>query len=424
MAVFALVDCNNFYASCERVFQPALENKPVCILSNNDGCIIARSNEAKALGIKMGDPWHKRKAFCQEHGVAVFSSNYTLYGDMSRRVMLCLQKFTPDVEVYSIDEAFLQLDGFEYLNLEEYGTTIRRTVYGCTRIPVCIGIGPTKTLAKVANHLAKARQKQGIGSGVLDLCDRNVRNVVLPVIAVEDIWGVGRRWGKRLQAMGIHTAAQLRDAEPKAMRQVFSVVMERMVHELRGTSCLGLEDIQAKKNIMSSRSFGRMVTDKGELLEAVSSYAARAAEKLRRQGSRANGLYVFLQTNRYRPRHPQYQNSATCSFVLPTSDTGEIISAARSSINCLYRAGFQYHKCGVMLLDIAPASTVQGDLFHTVDYERSDRLMQVVDRLNARMGRGTVGFAARGIKRSWEMRQELRSPRYTTRWDELVQVKC
>ena len=321
MAVFALVDCNNFYASCERVFQPALENKPVCILSNNDGCIIARSNEAKALGIKMGDPWHKRKAFCQEHGVAVFSSNYTLYGDMSRRVMLCLQKFTPDVEVYSIDEAFLQLDGFEYLNLEEYGTTIRRTVYGCTRIPVCIGIGPTKTLAKVANHLAKARQKQGIGSGVLDLCDRNVRNVVLPVIAVEDIWGVGRRWGKRLQAMGIHTAAQLRDAEPKAMRQVFSVVMERMVHELRGTSCLGLEDIQAKKNIMSSRSFGRMVTDKGELLEAVSSYAARAAEKLRRQGSRANGLYVFLQTNRYRPRHPQYQNSATCSFVLPTSDT-------------------------------------------------------------------------------------------------------
>ena len=424
MPIFALVDCNNFYASCDRVFKPALENKPVCILSNNDGCIIARSNEAKALGLKMGDPWHKHKAFCQNHGVAVFSSNYALYGDMSRRVMLCLSKFTPDLEIYSIDEAFLQLDGFSYLNLEDYGVAMRRMVYGCTRIPVSVGLGPTKTLAKMANHIAKTRHKQGIGNGVFDLCDRNVQHAVLPTIAVEDIWGVGRRWGARLQAIGIHTAAQLRDAEPKAMRQAFNVVMERIVYELRGTSCLGLEEIQAKKNIMSSRSFGRMVTDKSELLEAVSCYAARAAEKLRRQGSRANGLYVFLSTNRYRPDDPQYQNSVTCSFVLPTSNTEEIIGAARSGLSRLYRAGFRYHKCGVMLLDIAPASTVQADLFHVVDYARSDRLMQVVDRLNAQMGRGTVGFAAQGIKRSWQMKQELRSPRYTTRWEEVMVVRC
>lgn len=424
MPIFALVDCNNFYASCERAFQPALERRPVCVLSNNDGCIIARSNEAKALGIKMGDPWHQRQAFCKEHGVAVFSSNYALYGDMSRRVMSCLSQFTPEMEIYSIDEAFLLLDGFEHLNLTDYARTIKRTVRQWTHIPVSISIGPTKTLAKVANNLAKQQQKKGAGNGVLDLCDRERCDAVLETFEVEEIWGVGRRWAARLLEMGIVTAAQLRDAEPKYIRQNFNVVLERIVYELRGVSCLGLEDIQPKKNIMASRSFGRMVTKKVELLEAIACHGARAAEKLRRQQSRAGGLSVFLKTNKYSKTDPQYSASNSWSFVCPTSDSREIIKAASRCMELLYRPGFRYQKCGVMLMDIASKNVMQGDLFAKPNYKRRDTLMKLVDQLNMDMGRGTITFAAQGIKHGWQMRQSLRSQRYTTRLDELVKVSC
>lgn len=419
MPIFALVDCNNFYASCERVFNPALNHRPVVVLSNNDGCIVARSNEAKALGIPMGAPLHQYRVLCDKHQVAVFSSNYALYGDMSRRVMECLNTFTPDMEVYSIDEAFLQLDGFVHLDLTAYAATMRRRVYQWTGIPVSIGIGPTKTLAKIANHVAKKRTK----TGVFSLLDSQVQQEVLPSIEVGDIWGIGSRWAKKLQGMAIHTADDLSQADPTMIRKALNVVGERIVHELQGTACLSLEAVQPRKNIMCSRSFGKLVTDRTELLEAISSHAARAAEKLRKQNSRAGGVSVFLKTNRFRANELQYYGGETYTFTCPSNDTREIIRAARKGIHALYRQGFRYHKCGVMLLDIAPADVSQPNLFHDSDYERRDQLMQLVDSLNANFGRNAVFFAAQGTKQNWQMRSDRRSHRFTTRWGELLQVR-
>ncbi|WP_038020296.1 Y-family DNA polymerase [Synechococcus sp. PCC 7335] len=425
MPIFALCDCNQFYVSCERVFRPELEHRACGVLSSNDGCFIARSPKLKALEVPMGGPWHKYKKICAQHNVAVFSSNYALYGDMSQRVMACLGTFTPDMEVYSIDEAFLQLDGFAHLDLTDYGRQMQKKVHQWTGIPIGVGIGPTKTLAKVANYVAKKRTT----SGVFNLCDRTLQDEVLPTIAVGNIWGIGRRWTLKLNAIGIETAADLRAAEPRTIRQVFNVVAERIVHELRGTACLGLEEIQPKKNIMCSRSFGRMIAEKHLLLEAIADHAARAAGKLRRQGSRCGGLQVFLQTNRFRQHEAQYSNSCTWSFTVPSSDSREIIHAARACMAQLYRPEFEYHKCGVMLFDLAPATTVQGNLFCSTDHEQSDELMALMDSLNAKMGRGTVRFAAQGLekgkqRKSWGMRQQWRSPRYTTRLKEIVKVRC
>ena len=420
MRIFALVDVNNFYASCERVFDPTLMHRPVLVLSNNDGCVIARSQEAKALGIKMGEPWYKCKAFCEKHNVAVFSSNYVLYGDMSRRVMQCLSTFTPDMEVYSIDEAFLQFDGFEPSDLTKYAVRIKETVFQWTGLPVCVGLGTTKTLAKAANFSAKKRSK----TGVFNLCGPCTQAGTLPTIPVEEIWGVGRCWAARLNQIGIETALDLREAHPAMIRQKFNVVAERIVYELRGESCLALETIQPKKNIMVSRSFGRSVTDELDLLEAVSCYAVSATEKLRQQASRAGGLYVFLKTSRFRTNRPQHESSATYSFSCVTNDTREIIHGARECMKSIYREGFDYHKCGVMLMEISSARAVQGDLFCAPDYQRSEKLMTVVDELNAQLGRNTISYAAQGIQRSWQMKQQMRSPRYTTQWNELMVAKC
>lgn len=425
MPIFALCDCNNFYASCERVFQPALNKRAIAVLSNNDANVVARSQQTKDLGIPMGAPWYQYRAFCSEHNVVVFSSNYALYGDMSQRVMDCLSTFTPELEVYSIDEAFLQMDGFAHLDLSEYGRQMQQRVRQWTGIPIGVGIGPTKILAKVANYVAKKRTSRG----VFNLCDRSIQDQVLPTIAVGDIWGIGRRWAIRLNAIGIETAADLRGAEPRIIRQEFNVVAERIVHELRGTACLGLEEIQPKKNIMCSRSFGRMIAEKHLLLEAIAAHAARAAVKLRGQGSHCGGLQVFLQTNRFRENKPQYSNSCTWSFTVPNSDSREIIRAARSCMASLYRPGFEYHKCGVMLVDLAPSAAVQGNLFYSTDHERTDKLMALMDSVNAKMGRGTLTFAAQGLakgkqRRSWGMRQQWRSPRYTTRLNEIIKVKC
>ena len=373
----------------------------------------------------MGGPWHEYQNLCVKNNVAVFSSNYALYGDMSQRVMACLSTFTPDLEVYSIDEAFLQLDGFAHLDLTEYGQQMQQRVRQWTGIPIGVGIGPTKTLAKVANYVAKKRTS----SGVFNLCDRAIQDQVLPTIAVGDIWGIGRRWAARLNAIGIETAAELRDADPRMIRQGFNVVAERIVYELRGTACLGLEEIQPKKTIMCSRSDRRMISVKHLLLEAIADHAARAAGKLRGQGSRCGGLQVFLQTNRFRKHEAQYSNSCTWSFIVPSSDTREIIHAARACMAQLYRPRFEYHKCGVMLLDLSPNTLSQGNLFCSTDHERSDELMALMDSLNAKMGRGTLTFAAQGLekgkqRKSWGMRQQWRSPRYTTRLKEIVKVRC
>ena len=418
MKVFALVDCNNFYASCERVFDPRLKNRPIVVLSNNDGCIVARSNEVKALDIPMGVPFFEQQALIKKHRVVVFSSNYQLYGDMSQRVMDSLRLFAPDMEVYSIDEAFLRLDHLQPRDLTEYCKTIRAKVFQWTGIPVSIGIGPTKVLAKVANRVAKKQTD----NGVFDIRSRQTQDEILKTLEVKKIWGIARRWAERLGRMGIATASELRDASPVIIRKQLSVVGERLVRELRGHSCIDLEDIQPRKNIMSSKSFGNLLTDKEPMAEALANYAARACEKLRKQNSRAQGVHVFIQTNGFRETDKQYSNAITCALTVPTSDTRLIIETAKSCLNRIYKPGYRYKKIGVMLLDLIPASLEQKHLFADSDPRPSDYLMGVVDRINRDHGPDTLFFGAQGVNREWKMRCGSRSPRYTTQWDELLRV--
>ena len=417
--IFALTDCNNFYASCERVFQPALEGRPVVVLSNNDGCVVARSNEAKALGIAMGAPFHLNKEMFAEKGVAVFSSNYQLYGDMSERVMETLGLLAPDIEVYSIDEAFLRLDGFAGRDLTAMGADIRTTVLQWTGIPVSLGIAPTKTLAKIANHVAKKRT----AAGVFDMRDGGVRERILAELPVEEVWGINKRLGARLRALGMQTALDLGRADPKRMRSAFSVVMERMVLELRGISCLDLEDVAPKQQIMSSRSFGKPLSELEPVAEALASYTARACEKLRRQRSKARGIHVFLATNRFRKDEAQYTNGASAGFDHPTADTAVIIKRSRALLERLYRKGYRYKECGIMLLDLVPEDHDQGHLFTPREPPRTDKLMRTLDGINRSMGPGTVFHAAQGFRRDWRMRCGRRSPRYTTKWGELLSVR-
>jgi len=416
MKVFALVDCNNFYASCERVFDPSLKHRPIVVLSNNNGCIVARSNEVKALDIPMGVPYFEQKALIKKHNIAVFSSNYQLYGDMSQRVMDSLRWFAPDIEVYSIDEAFLRLDHLQPRDLYEYCKTIRAKVMQWTGIPVSIGIGPTKVLAKVANRVAKKE------TGVFDLRKRETQDAILQTLDVKKLWGIALRWAERLNRIGIHKASELRDANPHIIRKHLSVVGERILRELRGQSCLGLEEVEPRKNIMSSKSFGNLLTEKQPMQEALANYAARACEKLRQQNSRAQAVYVFVQTNNFRETDAQYSNGITCALTVPSSDTRTIIEAARFGLNRIYKPGYRYKKTGVMLLDLIPASQEQKHLFADSNQRHADRLMATVDRINEDLGPDTLFFGAEGIHREWKMRCGSRSPRYTTQWDELLQV--
>lgn len=418
-APIALVDCNNFYASCERLFQPALCGRPVVVLSNNDGCVIARSNEAKALGIKMGDPWHLVKDQHARAGIIVRSSNYTLYGDMSGRVMRVLAGFTPQLEIYSIDEAFLGLAGFE-ARLEAHAAALRRTVLQWTGIPVSVGIAPTKTLAKVANRLAK---KDPVSGGVCALLSEDAQRDALGRIELTDLWGVAGRMAERLVAIGIRNPLDLRDADVRLVRQHTSVVMERMIYELRGLPCIGLEEVAPKrKSLIASRSFGRPVTTRHELEESVRVYVSRAAEKMRRQGLASANLVVFAETNRFKPSDPQYAAQRSVQLAVATADTGKLIRAALTALGGLWRPGFRYKKAGVMLLDLMPAGQVGGGLFDIPDDARSHARMQAVDSLNARFGRGTVGFGTAGEGQAWTLRREFASPRYTTAWEELLLV--
>jgi DNA polymerase V len=418
MKVFALVDCNNFYASCERVFDPSLKRRPIVVLSNNDGCIVARSNEVKALDIPMGVPFFEYKAVIEKHNVSVFSSNYQLYGDMSQRVMDSLRLFAPDMEVYSIDEAFLRLDHLQPRNLYEYCKTIRAKVIQWTGIPVSIGIGPSKVLAKVANRVAKKQTDDG----VFDIRSQKTQDEILKTLDVEKIWGIAGRWAERLGRMGIEKASELRDASPTIIRKHLSVVGERLLRELKGHSCIDLEDIQPRKNIMSSKSFGTLLTKKEPMEEALANYAARACEKLRQQNSRAQAVYVFVQTNGFRETDKQYSNALTCTLTIPTSDTRIIIEAAKFCLNRIYKQGYRYKKTGIMLLDLIPASLEQKHLFVNFDHRPGDHLMELVDRINKDHGPDTLFFGAQGVTREWKMRCGLRSPRYTTQWDELLMV--
>ena len=415
----ALVDCNNFYVSCERVFQPELRGNPVVVLSNNDGCVIARSNEAKALGIAMAAPWHLHRKQFEAAGVIVRSSNYTLYGDMSSRVMSVLSTFTPDLEIYSIDEAFLGLGGLGP-RLEGHARELRAAVLRWTGIPVSVGIAPTKTLAKVANHAAKKDQKHG---GVVLLLDEGAQDDALSKIELTDLWGVAGLLAARLRAIGINTPLDLKHGDPRLIRERLGVVTMRLALELRGVPCLDLERVSPdRKSIMASRSFGRPVTTLSELREAVASYTARAAEKLRRQHLATAHLMVFIETNRFKPEDAQHYAARPVHLPVATSDSAKLIGAVLAGLAAIWREGYRYKKAGVVLLDLHPAAAVQEGLFDKADSPRRTALMRTVDRLNTRFGRDTVTFAATGQRRPWKLRRERLSPCYTTAWDELLRV--
>jgi DNA polymerase V len=419
-ALFALIDCNNFYVSCERLFQPALLGKPVVVLSNNDGCVIARSDEAKALGIPMGLPAFKLADLVKEHPIEVYSSNYTLYGDVSARVMTTLTQWTPDVEVYSIDEAFLQCSPLPPDALTMYGQSIRATIQQWTGIPVSIGIGPTKTLAKLANRRAKRSPE---AQGVVALTSSAQIEATLTQTPIEDIWGIGPGYSRRLKNHEIRTALQLRDVDDRWVRQEFGIVGLRLVWELRGISCLPLERCPPpKQSLMVSRSFGRPITTLIEMREAVATYTTRAAEKLRRNYVAAGVLTVFLMTSRFTDE-PQYSNSITLPLPVATQDTAELIQYAFQGIEQLFREGYRYQKAGVILTALVPVSQVQAHLFDGLDRERSKRLMAAIDTINKEWGSSTIRYAAVGLRPAWMMRCARRSPRYTTRWEELAVVR-
>ena len=419
MSIFALVDCNNFYASCERVFNPRLIGRPIVVLSNNDGCVIARSNEAKDLGIPMGAPYYQHKSFIEKNNVKVFSSNYQFYGDMSQRVMKSLSMMLPnqDVEIYSIDEAFLRLDGFAMRDLFDWSLEVRNNILQWTGIPTSIGIAPTKTLSKIANHVAKKQTE----SGVFDLRDTDLQEYIMADLPVEELWGISRRWGKTLRSLGISTALQLRNTDPKFIQKKLSVVVERMVYELQGLSCLDLEKQVPKKSIMSSKSFGTLLDKLEPIEQALSTYAVRACEKLRQQGSKAKSLYIFLQTNPFRVDQHQYRNSLKFEFDLPTSDTAVIIRVAKTLLKQIYKYGYYYHKCGIMLFNLVSEEYQQGHFFTPQDSSR-DSLMKSIDIINESMGRETIFYAAQGVNQNWKMKRNNLSPRYTTNWEELVKV--
>ncbi len=427
MPVFALVDCNNFYASCEKLFDPRLKGKPVVVLSNNDGVVVARSSESRALGVPMGVPWHELKALAQREGIIAYSSNYTLYADMSNRVIKILAQYAPNLENYSIDESFLELSGFSGQSKEglaAYGKRIRERIARDLGLPVCVGIGPTKTLAKLANHCAKKAL-----AGQDGVCDLTVMpdkglSELLGTIAVGEVWGVGRKITSRLQAMGIHTVQALREGNPQTLRSRFSVVLERTVQELRGVPCLELEEVApANQQILSSRSFGRPVTTLPELGEAVSSYIAKAAQRLREQHSVAGAVQVYLQTNIFKPQEPQYQPAITAPLPEPTADTRELTRWALKALRQIYRPGFAYKKAGVMLFELQPQALKQDSLFANPESDaRSEILMRTMDDINQKWGRGTLQLLAEGTGKRWKMRRGNLSPAYTTCWEELAKV--
>ena len=424
--IFALVDVNNFYVSCERVFQPQLEQVPMVVLSNNDGCAVARSAEVKALGVKMGTPWFKMKELAKEHGILALSSNYTLYGDMSNRATAVLRDFSPDIEVYSVDESFLRVESVAHLygGVTAMGQQIRQRVKQWTGLPVCVGCGPTKTLAKIANHLAK---KNPEFDGVCDLhaIPRPERLQWMSQLEVGEVWGVGKRIAKRLNAMGVETVLDLRNISIKEIRAQFGVVMERTCNELRGISCLELEDVApAKQQIMSSRSFGSPVTTLAELREAVASYVTPAAEKLRAQGSVSAAVHVFIQTNRFKESDLQYSEGLLVPLPDPTDDTRLLASAATLGLGLIFKPGYQYKKAGIMLTLISDKAKRQETLFDDpLQRAQSAKLMAAMDAINAEFGRDTVRTGANGTDKRWAMRSENRSPRFTTRWDELPIAK-
>lgn len=421
----ALIDCNNFYVSCERVFQPKLKSKPVVVLSNNDGCIISRSNEAKALGVRMCEPWFKMEKLAKQHGIVAFSSNYTLYDDLSKRVMSILSTFSPRQEIYSIDECFLDLDGFDPSSLLAYGQIIRQTIRRNVGIPVCVGIADTKTLAKLANHCAKLELAGE--DGVCDFGRLNdaQRSALFASIPVREVWGVGRRISEGLLAMRIKTIEDLRTANLKRIGSQFSIVLERTVQELNGISCIQMEETsQPRQQIIVSRSFGTMITGLDDLSESIAYFITRAAEKLRKDGSVAASIAVFIYTNPFKEDAPQYNGSITVPLNQPSDDTMVLIGAALDGLKQIFRSGFHYKKSGVMLMGLQSRGSVQATLFDDIDKQaKSVNMMRTLDAINKKMGKGSVTLAASGLKHRWALRNERQSQNFTTDWSELLKVE-
>ncbi len=419
MVTFLLVDCNNFYVSCQRIFNPALEKKPVVVLSNNDGCIIARSNEAKSLGIPMGAPYFKYRSVLTQHKVTVFSSNYELYGDISNRIMTILRDFCPDIEIYSIDEAFLRIES-ENINLIDFCKAIRHKIKNWVGVPVSIGIGPSKTLAKIANMVAK---RQNL-SGVYDLTDTYLQNKILPELKLVDIWGIGHQLTVQLNRLGITNAQQLRDTSTIEIRKRFGVVVERTVLELKGISCLHLQHFQPRKNIISSRSFSQALQNIHDVDEAISQFVATACIKLRKQQSKAQGVYVFLQTNLYSKHEKPYSNGVFCSFDVPTADTASMIQSAKRLLRTIYLSHQHYKKAGIMLTDILPSDSLQADLF--ADYSKHgkrDFLMNILDEINSSLGKQSLFFAAQGTTPTQFQSFLFKSACFTTKWADILTIQ-
>ena len=419
-SLFALVDCNNFYASCERVFDPRLERQPVVVLSNNDGCVVARSNEAKELGIEMGVPAFQVRHLFQQYGVRVFSSNYTLYGDMSARVMSSLGLMVPVMEIYSIDEAFLDLTSLAHRNLMALVREIRRKIKQWTGITVSIGIGSTKTRAKLANHLAKR-----LPEGIFHLTDRAESDRQLNNIAVDDVWGVGRAISRKLLLQRIKTAYDLKNCSPERIRQQYSVVLLRTVKELNGISCIPLAEAAPPKRAMAvTRSFGRVITQKQDLIEAVATYVSRGAEKLRRARQAAMVLQVFWRTGKHSTSQPYRYWSDAIDLREHTNDSLVLVKAAIGAIERHFQSGYRLKKAGIMLLELTAETQIQTSLFNHRDRARAALLMETIDRINRQFGKGTIRIAASGIKPQWQTKSQLRSPRYTSCWQELPIVRA
>ncbi|MBD3126328.1 MULTISPECIES: Y-family DNA polymerase [Citrobacter] len=422
--MFALVDVNSFYASCETAFRPDLKGRPVVVLSNNDGCVIARNAEAKMVGVKMGDPYFKQKDLFRRYGVVCFSSNYELYADMSSRVMFTLEALSPRCEIYSIDEAFCDLAGVRNCRvLADFGRELKDAVYQNTGLAVGVGIAQTKTLAKLANHAAKKWQRQT--GGVVDLSNLDRQRKLMAALPVDEVWGVGRRISKKLEAMGIKTVLDLADTDIRFIRKHFNVVLERTVRELRGEPCLELEEYEpVKQEIVCSRSFGERISDYDSMRQAICSYASRAAEKLRGEHQYCRFISTFVKTSPFALNEAYYGNSASVKLITPTQDSRDIIAAATRSLDAIWKDGHRYQKAGVMLGDFFSQGIAQLNLFDDNAPRRgSEKLMEVLDHLNAKEGKGALYFAGQGIQQQWAMKREMLSPRYTTRYEDLLQVK-
>jgi len=417
--MFALVDCNNFYASCERLFRPELENKPIVVLSNNDGCVIARSNEAKALGIPMGAPEFKYRQQMKQQGIHVFSSNFPLYGDLSARVMNVLEKLSPTLEIYSIDEAFADMKGFNHFDLYEHGLEIRQTILQWTGIPVSIGFAKTKSLSKIANRVAKKATKT---RGVFVFENQNQIDSILKKVEIGDVWGVGRKWSASLKNNGIHSAYDLAQADSSWIRRKYSVVLQRTARELNGESCISIEDLPEKKQLLISRSFRERVTNYAHLCSLIASYVGRACEKLRKQGSVAQSITVFIRTSPF-SEGAGYSNSNTISLNQYSADTSTFIKMSIYALERIFKAGYEYQKAGIMIFDIVPDSHQQLCLFQQEKYNvEARKRMKLLDHINGKYGSQTLRLASES-KKHWYMHQNHLSPAYTTRWEHLLTVE-